>query len=192
MIRPVRGVAFGAAVLLMAASSAIAQETKNDLLPAFREKALVVDIVARVVEREAEELWNTTSSKVTIPGRPVSLRLAGANVAVAVQFTPYRSGDGKTVLVAQGQVWVTTKDEGVRYQTTIQTIPIEYGERVYFFPLGPRMPDGSARIEIQVEIKPLEQDKAEEGSAEGAPASPAAAPAAPGTAPSHAKDTSGR
>lgn len=192
MIRPVRGVAFGAAVLLMAASSAIAQETKNDLLPAFREKALVVDIVARVVEREAEELWNTTSSKVTIPGRPVSLRLAGANVAVAVQFTPYRSADGKTVLVAQGQVWVTTKDEGVRYQTTIQTIPIEFGERVYFFPLGPRRPDGSARIEIQVELKPLEQEKAEGPSAEDGPESPSPAPSAPGATPAQPKDNPGR
>ena len=62
--------------------------------------------------------------------------------------------DGKNILVAQGQVWVTTKDEGILYYTSIQTIPIEYGERVFFFPLGQKKDDQRARIEVQLVLSP--------------------------------------
>jgi len=156
---------FGAlgAALFLAASSVAAQEPSAGVIPAFRERAVVLDIVARVVERGADEVWNSENSKVTIPGRPVSLKLVGQNVIVIVQFTPYKREDGKQVLVAQGQVWVNSKDEGMRYQTTMQTIPLDFGERVYFFPLGPQTADGNARIEIQLELRPYKGDAPPEG-----------------------------
>jgi hypothetical protein len=43
---------------------------------------------------------------------------------------------------------------GIRYQTTIQTIPLEYGEQVYFFPLGKVNAENTARIEIQLMVYP--------------------------------------
>ena len=144
---------FGAAFILFAVSSAAAQEPSGEILSALKDRAVVLDIVARVVEREASEVWNKTSSRVTIPGRPVSLKLVGTNVVVLVQFTPYKREDGRQVLVAQGQVWVETKDAGMRYQTTMETIPIDFGERVYYFPLGPHKGNNDARIEIQIELK---------------------------------------
>jgi hypothetical protein len=144
------------ALLLVMAASAYAQDTGKDIIPAFRDRAVVMDIVARVVEREKEEVWNSVSSKVTIPGRAVSIKLRE---------------DGRQVLVAQGQVWVNTSDEGIRYQTTMQTIPVDFGERVFFFPLGPKTKDGNARIEIQLELHPYIVDPgkpAEEGHQEKA------------------------
>ncbi len=152
-------------LLLLAAMSAGAQDQGAAILPALREKAVVLDIIARVVERDQDEIWNSESSKVTIPGRPVSLKLVGENVVVVVQFTPYRREDGRQVLVAQGQVWVNTPEEGIRYQTTMQTIPVDFGEQIFFFPLGPKTGDGHARIEIQLELNPYQE--------------PAAAPAIP-------------
>lgn len=147
---------FGAAFILFAVSAAAAQEPKGEIISAFRDRAVVLDIVARVLEREETEIWNATSSRVTIPGRPVSIKLVGANVVVLVQFTPYKRDDGRQVLVAQGQVWVNTKDAGMRYQTTMETIPIEFGERVYYFPLGSNKGNNEARIEIQIELKPYQ------------------------------------
>ncbi len=46
----------------------------------------------------------------------------------------------------------------MRYQTTMQTIPLDFGERVYFFPLGPQTSDGNARIEIQLALHPYKAD----------------------------------
>jgi len=149
-----RSRSFGAAFLLFAAAAVAAQENSQDIINAMRDRAIVLDMTARVVERDVAETWNSATSKVTIPGRPVTLKLVGANVIVAVQFTPYKKEDGKNILVAQGQVWVSTKEEGVLYYTSMQTLPVEYGERLYFFPLGQRKDERGARIEVQLVMKP--------------------------------------
>jgi hypothetical protein len=86
------------------------------------------------------------------------MKLVGDNIVIAVQFTPYRQRNGRNILVAQGQIWVDIPDQGMRYQTTMETIPLEYGEQIYFFPLGSaNNPDGP-RIEIQIELHPYNED----------------------------------
>ncbi|MDR0526102.1 MAG: hypothetical protein LBG90_09580 [Spirochaetaceae bacterium] len=147
-------------VFLVFAAGAKAQEfSLEELLPGLKERAVVLNIVARVVEKNQEEVWNSANSKVTIPGRPVGLKLVGANIVVAVQFTPYLREDGHNMLVAQGQIWIDVPNEGIRYQTTLQTIPLAFGELIYFFPLGSVSLEkgeksGEARIEIQIQMHP--------------------------------------
>ncbi|GHV25800.1 hypothetical protein AGMMS4952_04520 [Spirochaetia bacterium] len=128
------------------------------LMPGLRERAVVLNIVARIVEQDDEEIWNSNNSKVTIMGRPVSLKLIGENVVVYVQFTPYRQENGRSILVAQGQIWINVPNEGVQYQTTLQSIPMEFGEQVYFFPLGKVGSADRARIEIQLELLPYTEN----------------------------------
>jgi hypothetical protein len=88
----------------------------------------------------------------------VGLKLVGANVVVAVQFTPYLRRNGRNVLVAQCQIWVDVPNEGINYQTPMQAIPLEFGEQIYFFPLGSRNSQDNARIEIMLELKPYVKD----------------------------------
>lgn len=135
------------------------QEAPLTELPGLKERALILDIVARVLEVNDTETWTSENSKITIPGRPVTLKLVGQNVVVLAQFTPYIRDDGRKFLVAQGQVWIDTTDHGIKYQTTMQTIPLEYGERLLFFPLGPKTKDGKSSIEIQLELKPYLQEQ---------------------------------
>jgi hypothetical protein len=167
----------GSLLVLAAGASLPAQDRSlADMLPGLREQAVVLDIVARVVERDREEVWNSSNSKVTIPGRPVGIKLVGANVVVAVQFIPYLRRSGPNFLVAQGQIWVEVPGQGIHYQTTIQTIPLEFGEPIFFFPLGSvssRREGGedsgeNPYIEIQLELHPYQ--------AEGLPASPEEGP----------------
>ncbi|MDR2404307.1 MAG: hypothetical protein LBD78_09805 [Spirochaetaceae bacterium] len=131
----------------------------EELLPGLKERAVVVDMVARIVEGNQEEVWNSANSKVTIPGRPVGLKLVGTNVVVAVQFTPYRRRDGRNILVAQGQIWINVPNQGIRYQTTMESIPLEFGEQIYFFPLGSLDSPDEARIEIQLELRPYMKEQ---------------------------------
>jgi len=123
----------------------------EELLPGLRERAVILDIVARIVDENRMEVWNSVNSKVTIPGRPVSLKLVGANIVVAVQFTPYFRRNGNNVLVAQGQIWMDVPNQGIQYQTTVQSIPLTIGEPIYFFPLGSSQ-GNEARIEIQIQL----------------------------------------
>jgi hypothetical protein len=156
---PVRRMALLGALLAAAAGAVIAQELfLEELVPALREQAVKMAIVARVVEQNKEEVWNSVNSKVTIPGRPVGMKLVGNNIVVAVQFTPYRQRNGRNILVAQGQIWLDVPNQGIRYQTTMETIPLEYGEQIYFFPLGSGKNPDEPRIEIQVEIRPYTED----------------------------------
>ena len=133
-----------------------AQDTSRDeMLPGLRERAVIMDISARIVEQNQHVVWISEESRVTIPGRPVGIKLVGANIVVAVQFTPYfRSrGRGGSFLVAQGQVWIHDPNRGMSYHTSIQTIPMEFGELIYFFPLGSSH-SNEARIEIQLRLRP--------------------------------------
>ncbi|MDR3146496.1 MAG: hypothetical protein LBU21_09475 [Treponema sp.] len=146
---------FGSFLFLTSGAVLQAQEPSlEELLPGLKERAVVLDMVARIVEGNQEEVWNSTNSKVTIPGRPVGFKLVGTNVVVAVQFTPYRQRDGRNILVAQGQIWINIPNQGIRYQTTMETIPLEFGEQIYFFPLGSLNSPDEARIEIQLELRP--------------------------------------
>jgi hypothetical protein len=131
-----------------------AQEPPGDMMSGLRDRAVVLNIVARLVKQDQEEIWNSNNSKVTIMGRPVNIKLIGENVVVNVQFTPYQQENGQSLLVAQGQIWINVPNEGVRYQTTLQSIPMEFGEQIYFFPLGKVHSDDEASIEIRLELRP--------------------------------------
>jgi len=134
-------------------------ESSLEELPGLRERAVMMRMVSRIVE-ENVQVWNSENSRPTIPGRPVGLKLVGENLVVAVQFTPFLRPQGQHILVAQAQVWVNVPGEGMRYHTTMQTIPIQFSEQVYFFPLGSMENNadpnsaGTAQIEIQLVMEP--------------------------------------
>ena len=133
----------------------------EEVLPGLRDRAIIMDITTRIVEQNQQVVWNTEESRVTIPGRPVGIRLVGDNIVVAVQFTPYFRSRGNNFLVAQGQVWIEVPDQGMSYHTSIQTIPMEFGELIYFFPLGSSDSDEDARIEIQLMLRPFNSRSSE-------------------------------
>ncbi|MDR1446144.1 MAG: hypothetical protein LBI90_04530 [Treponema sp.] len=147
-------------LLLMAGTTLAAQDSGlEEILPAFKDKAVVIDMIARILEDGREEVWNSVNSKVTIPGRPVGLKMVGANIIIAAQFTPYIQPGRKNFLVAQGQIWIEMPGEGIRYFTSIQTIPLEFGEEVLFFPLGHKQPQDDALIEIKLALRPYAEEQ---------------------------------
>jgi hypothetical protein len=162
-------ISFIEGVFLLAAGAWLSAQDSSltEMLPAFKEQAVVINIISRVIENNRQEIFNSVNSRVTIPGRPVGVKLVGSNLVVAVQFTPFFGHKGKNVLVAQGQIWLEIPGEGMRYQTTLQTIPMEFGEQVYFYPLGSAAEPEEARIEIQLELLPY-RGKKDDGSGEAA------------------------
>jgi hypothetical protein len=133
----------------------------DEIFPELRNRALVCTIEVRVVENENEVAWQSADSKVTISGRPVSLKLAGDNVVVALQFTPYIRFQSQPppvgYLVVQGQIWVNKNDGGMYYQGVMQTIPVAMGEKISFLPLGPRKNRNESLIEIVFDVQPYSE-----------------------------------
>ena len=126
-------------------------------LPGLRERAVVMHMVSRIVEQNHQVVWNMESTKITIPGRPVGLKLVSSDIIVAVQFTPFLRNNSRHTLVAQGQIWVNVPNEGISYHTTMQTIPFDFQEQVYFFPLGSVDERDESHIEIQLMMSPLSE-----------------------------------
>ena len=143
--------------LFFVSTALSAQGISLDELPGLRERAVVMHIVSRIVEQNQQVIWNAENVEVTLPGRPVGIKLVSSYLIVAVQFTPFLQPSGQHILVAQGQIWIHVPNEGVSYQTTIQTIPLGFREQVYFFPLGSMRAQDGAGIEIQLELFPYEQ-----------------------------------
>jgi hypothetical protein len=131
----------------------------QNLLPRFRGRAVVMDINARILEN-GKIIWNEANQKTTIPGRPVEIKLVGENLVVVVRFTFIRNNSGgQMLLVAQGQIWMADPGQGIRYQASVQTIPVEFDETVCYFPLGSFKPEnGGSSIEVMLTLHPYEEN----------------------------------
>jgi len=130
-------------------------EAQNQQMSAstVRRRSLVLDINARVLDDEQIVIWTETTQKITISGSPVGIQLVGSNIVLSVQFTPFIRRDGGNVLVAHGQIWINDPERGINYYTSIQTIPMEFNEPLYFFPLGASQQISSS-IEIMLTVNP--------------------------------------
>jgi hypothetical protein len=131
---------------------------EDEDLESLIDEALQLQITAKVLPPDQQPVWNSQSQKVTIPGRSVAVRLVGDNIRIDVVFTPYQEQEGTLLLVAQGQVWFSeAPDAKTTYLTTIQSIPVSWGEKVLFFPLGlsNELAEVSTfNIQLEVEIYP--------------------------------------
>ncbi len=154
--------------LAVAHANGQAQGTDTDPKEALQEllsKALTVTVSARILPPDAQEetpIWNAESTKLTIPGRSIKVRLDGDNVRIYLICTPYLQDNGEVLLLAQGQVWFTEpQDNENRYVSTFYSIPVSYGEKVLFFPLGVSSEDQPQKshfnIELEIKIVPYEK-----------------------------------
>jgi hypothetical protein len=131
----------------------------RNMPPRFQGRAVVMNIDARILDN-GEIVWNETVQKTTIPGRPIEIKMVGENLVVVARFTFIRNhSGGQKLLVAQGQVWMADPAQGIRYQTSVQTIPLEFNETVCYFPLGPFKPEsGASSIEVLLTLRPQEDN----------------------------------
>jgi len=146
-------------IMSVPVSAQTRQLSSSETAGGFRRQALVINIESRVLEEENRVVWSENNRKVSIPGVPVGIQLAGSNVVVATQFTPYIRRDGN-VLVAQGQIWLADPNTGVTYYTSIQTIPMEFGVPIHFYPLGSSQ-HLSPSIEIIITVSRYNEPSAE-------------------------------
>ena len=153
-------------LLTLAVAQAHAQEAAADPKEALQQllsKALSVTISARVLPSDTQDtpIWNAESTKLTIPGRSIKVRLDGDNARIYLICTPYLQDDAEVLLVAQGQVWLTQPtDREVKYSSTYYSIPMSFGEKVLFFPLGLSTAEAQQKdfynIELEIKIVPYE------------------------------------
>lgn len=104
-------------------------------------EALTIRIQAKLIHNIQNIMWQSVVEKLTIPGRPVSINMLNEQARLLVHFTPYRQVEGGLILVAQSEIWLRVPAEGdqkenLRYFTSMRSIPLDYEEIIYFYPLG--------------------------------------------------------
>jgi hypothetical protein len=131
-------------------------EDVDDLLRLLEQNIYDVHIKARVVDQGNVSVWNMDISKLTISGKTVNVKLNGNNIVVYANITPYKEDNDSILLVAQGQVWIKSKESNeVTYSSTIKSMPITTGEKVLFYPLGVTSSDDPNFFIIELEIQVL-------------------------------------
>jgi hypothetical protein len=138
---------------------------RDESLRSLIDRALQLNITAKVLPPGQTPAWNSQNHKVTLPGRSVAVRLVGQNLRVDVVFTPYQEENGHLLLVAQGQVWLSEASaKKTKYMTSFQSVPVSWGEKVLFFPLGfsteELTRDDTFSIQLEVEILPYKEPPA--------------------------------
>ncbi len=149
-------------LLLLSIPRITGQEGETrEMLKTLMDEVLRINIVARILPSDERWDFNVEESRLTIPGRPVVVQFVGDNIIINAILTPYLKEDGRIILVAQGQVWITEPqaEKSVRYSSSFESLPISFGEKIFFFPLG--VPQDATQsdvfsIALEIEIVPFE------------------------------------
>jgi hypothetical protein len=141
-------------LLLFTHGAYLVADGNPDPLEYLKDDALAVNVVARVMDSGHETVWNMESTKMTISGRAVQVRLEGDNVLVLAHLIPYLNADNTILLVALGQVWAPAEDrKGYKYYSTMKSLPITPGEKVFFFPFGMAVDQKANVYTLELEIQ---------------------------------------
>ncbi|MCF7927678.1 MAG: hypothetical protein K9L68_01195 [Spirochaetales bacterium] len=139
----------------------VEKEVLDPITAIVNGRAYSLRITASILQKDSEVSWNAEKLDVTLSGKPVNIKLLGTNVKIIAEFTPYNQDENSVLLIAQGQVWVgSSPGEEVKYISTIKSIPVDLGERIYFFPLGrhAKGKSGSSVIQLEVQVLPYEAE----------------------------------
>ncbi|MDC7227446.1 MAG: hypothetical protein PQJ61_11845 [Spirochaetales bacterium] len=118
-------------------------------------KKLSINMTTRILGDENETIWHMDSSKITVSGEAVKVKLSGGNLIVIANITPYLNSDNTLFLVAKGEIFMTDSadSEEVKYYTTLKSLPVTVGEKVIFFPLGMAYDSNSNFYSMEMEIQ---------------------------------------
>ncbi|MEM5948238.1 hypothetical protein WKV44_06755 [Spirochaetia bacterium 38H-sp] len=127
------------------------------------EDVLKINISTKLVGLENIK-WQVNKSKITIPGKAVTVKLISKDIVVLARLTPFKKKDGSFIVLAEGQVWCSqTGEDALKYLATVKQIPLNLGEKIIFFPLGKvelKAEDESLyRLEIEIWIDDTDNEE---------------------------------
>lgn len=141
---------------------------------------LKMNIIVRIYKNQDKPLWNAEQSKLTIPGKSVTLKLESKELKVYGIFTPYKTNDN-IVLLAQSQVILLPPlVDGLQYFNSVKTLVVTFNESIFFYPLGRKEHFSNSEggdIEIELQLSPyLPSDTDKAGSTDNGEKSKAGIP----------------
>ncbi len=144
-----------AVALIVLTAAAASGDDLEDILKYLSGKVMSVQIKLRLLDKDKEITWDAESTHITVVGRAINIRLVGPSIVIDSYITPFGDIEENLVLVANGEIWFASEDEGTRYETFIKSLPVKPGESIIFFPLGVAVDSDTNIYTIQLEINLL-------------------------------------
>ena len=144
--------------LIFAAFGAVslyAEDRKSDLPPDLTRDSLYIVIrpsLSGPVDSNVPLAYPVVT-KQTMFGKAITLKINTNDGKLIINFTPYITADNTFNLVAECQIWTVTDNDGTKtwqYFTYFSSIPLEFGDKAMFYPLG--RSDDDSRVIILMEI----------------------------------------
>lgn len=146
----------GLFLILLLQTNLFSQEKSDPNMEELLKEALIVRVQAKLFHNQQNVMWQSELDKLTIPGRAVTIHMQNEQARLSVHFTPYRKTQGSLILVAQSEIWLKeeatdSSPENLRYFTSMKSIPLDYDEMIYFYPLG-KLEDLNNPDQIHIEM----------------------------------------
>jgi hypothetical protein len=96
-----------------------------------------INLCLRISDDANNSIVNSSWSRITVSGKPITINLKANNLQIAAVFIPYYIDEKSVVLLSQGKVMLkpVNNSEG-KYYSTVDSLPLKIGEKALFFPLG--------------------------------------------------------
>ncbi|MCP5513892.1 MAG: hypothetical protein H7A26_00310 [Spirochaetales bacterium] len=144
---------------------------KSNSLEEKRLKSYTINLAIRIFDDLNTTIVNSSWSRTTVSGKPVTINLKANNLQIAAAFIPYYVDDRNVVLLAQGKVMLKPVNLAAgKYYSTVDSLPLRIGEKAFFLPLGlidEKMENiSSCVLEIEVQnCDKITEESKEDGSA---------------------------
>lgn len=135
-------------------------ETIEETLSRILDDAVTISVHSRLVVEEEENAWESNLTKVTIPGRTITLLFETATEKLSIELTPFKVDEISYMLTAISNFW-HEGDQGVQFRSSFKSIKLEKDELILFYPLGLKTQEaltgGSLHMELGIKIIPYER-----------------------------------
>jgi len=163
-----RKVIFIICLIQLSAPLLFADETQEETLARILENAVTISVHSQIILQDNQKYWESDITKVTIPGRAVTLLFETESEKLSIELTPFvreSEEEGAYSLIAVSQFW-HEGEEGVQFRSSFKSINITAGELVLFYPLGLKAQEaltgGSLHMEMGIRVVPYKTEKEEQ------------------------------
>lgn len=148
-----------------AAPFLFSDETDEETLARILEEAVTISVHSEIVLHNDEKYWESDVSKVTVPGRTVTLLFQTASEKLSIELTPYKIDEASFMLTAVSNFW-HEGEEGANFRSSFKSVNILLGELILFYPLGLKTQElltgGNLFMEMGIRISPYERNTEEQ------------------------------
>ena len=152
-------------LIQLTAAALFSDETNEETLARILEDAVTILVHSKIVMHESSENWESSLTKVTIPGRTVTLLYETNSEKLSIELTPFISDDNSYVLAAMSNFW-HDGEEGAQFRSSFKSIKLDSDELILFYPLGLKTQEaltgGLLHMELGIKIIPYKREAEEQ------------------------------